>query len=207
MTSGLEVIRNRILEKARDEATTLVKAAVEEKNARLSSAGEKAKQSASRILEDAKVEAEIRYEEKLGAIRTDLRRQLLTKREELIEEAWKQAMDGLRSYVNSEGYRTGLKELIVVTAKLVEGNSFRVEANLKDLTVIGESKKEIEEALDREESAKKMVIGKELDCIGGVEVADPEGKVVLDRTYEARIRRLRPSLRPKLAQILAGGVK
>jgi vacuolar-type H+-ATPase subunit E/Vma4 len=97
-----------------------------------------------------------------------------------------------------------LRKLTVDTAELVEGDSFRVSANRKDLEILGESKAEIEGMLGS--PGRRMIIGDALDCIGGVRVSDPDGKVVLDRTYESRMRRVKPELRSKIAQILTGGL-
>jgi V/A-type H+-transporting ATPase subunit E len=155
------------------------------------------------MLEDAKEEAEIRYEEKMGAIRTELKRQLLTKREEIIENAWEGALEELKRYSGTPEYRAGLVELIASTAQRVEGDTIRVDASPADLKAISGMREEIQEALG---GGRKLLIGDPLECIGGVEVSDADRKVVLDRTYEARIRRLKPELRSELARILTGGL-
>jgi vacuolar-type H+-ATPase subunit E/Vma4 len=205
--SGFEAIQNRIIERAKDEAAALVREAVEEKDRKISSAQEEVKQLRSRMIEDAKTEAAVRHEERLGAIRTELKRQLLTRREELIGQAWEQALEEMKDYVKGEEYRGELKDLVVRTAGLVEGDTFLVDANPRDLATIGELKEEIEEALSREKGARTMVLGREIGCTGGVEMSDPERSIVLDRTYEAKIRRLKPELRSKLAVILTGGLE
>jgi len=203
MTSGLENIKNRILESAKEDAAAIVRAAMDEKNKKLQAAREEAGRISFEMLEEAKGEAEIRYEEKMGAIRTELKRQLLTKREEIIENAWGEALEELKRYTGTPGYRAGLVELIASTAQRVEGDSIRVDASSADLDAILSMKGEIQEALG---GKKKLIIGEPLDCIGGVEVSDADRKVVLDRTYEARIRRLKPELRSELARILTGGL-
>jgi V/A-type H+-transporting ATPase subunit E len=203
MTSGLDAIRNAIIQRAEERAAEIVKEAEEERNRLLSEAREEAKNTSFRLLEDAKSEAEVRHEERLGSIRNDLRRRVLTKREELIDMAWGRATDELGAHVQTPGYQSELKELAIATARLVEEDSFLVSANRRDLDTLGNAKEQIEAALGH--PGKTMALGKVLDCIGGIEVSDPEGKVVLDRTYESRIRRLRPELRSKLARILTGG--
>jgi len=207
MASGLELIQKRITEKAKAEAARIVREAMKEKESTLASARQEGEKLASDILASAKAEAEIRYEEKLGSIRTELRRRLLTKREELIDQAWERAVEKLRSYVKSEEYRSHLKELVIETAKLVEGDSFKVYANSADTSFIEASRPEIERALREEGDIKRMILGDSVDCIGGVRVSDPEGSVVLDRTYDSKIRRLKPLLRSKIAAILTGGLE
>jgi len=204
MTSGLDAIRESIVREARDGAAALIKEANDERNRILAEARERAKVTGFQLLEEAKSEAQLRYEEKLGAIRTDLRRRLLRKREEIIETAWNRALEKLREYVQTPDYAKALRKLTVDTAELVEGDSFRVSANRKDLEILGESKAEIEGMLGS--PGRRMIIGDALDCIGGVRVSDPDGKVVLDRTYESRMRRVKPELRSKIAQILTGGL-
>jgi V/A-type H+-transporting ATPase subunit E len=201
MTSGLDDIKNRILESAKQEAAAIVKAATDEKNAKLQSVREEAGRRSFEILEESKSEAEIRYEEKLGAIRTELKRQLLTKREELIDDVWRVALEELGKYTLTPEYERSLGNMIISTAGMVEGDTVRVEANSRDLEAISRKKDEIQAALGR-----KLAIGNPIDCIGGVEVSDEGRKVVLDRTYEARIKRLKPELRSQLARILTGGL-
>ena len=203
MTSGLDAIRSAIIQSGKERAAAILKEANDERNRLLSEAREEAKDSSFQLLEDAKAEAEVRSEERLGAIRTDLRRQVLTKREELIEMAWSRAVDELRAHVEAPEYASELKTLAIATARLVEGDSFRISANRRDLSFLRDAKEEIEDALGR--PGKAMALGEVLDCIGGLEGSDSEGKVVLDRTYESRMRRLRPELRSKLARILTGG--
>lgn len=203
---SFQAIQSSILEKARREAANLVKQASDERNRRLMAARQEAKRVASQMQEEARAEAELRYEEKLGAIRTDLRRKMLIGREEFIEQAWAQAMEKLRSYVRTKEYKLRLKELIINTAKLLDGDEFMVDANPRDLDAIARLKDEIEEVLAKEGFPKRLVVGKGMDCMGGAELADSKRRVVLDRTYEAKIRKLRPLLRSRLAQLLTGGV-
>jgi vacuolar-type H+-ATPase subunit E/Vma4 len=205
MTSGLETIKDRIIEKARNEANTLLLDAAEEKRKALSSSKEEADRSASGILADAENEARVRYEEKLGAIRTDLRKKMLIRREELIEEAWNRAMVELKAYVKAPAYREDLKALVTKTVSLVDEGSVLVDANADDLKYIGEVKAEIERMMGRGGTTKTLLIGREITCIGGVEVSDPQRQVVFDRTYEAKVRKLRSSLRSKLAMIITEG--
>jgi len=207
MTSGLETIKDRIIEKARDEANALLLTAAEEKRRVLTSSREEAESSASRILAEAENEAKVRYEEKLGAIRTDLRKKMLIRREELIEEAWKQAMVELKAYVKKPAYREDLKDLVAKTARLVDEGSVLVNANADDLKYIWEVKAEVERAVLEGGTPKKLLIGNEIACIGGIEVSDPQRQVVFDRTYEARVRKLRSSLRSKLAMIITEGIE
>ncbi len=130
---SFQAIQSSILEKARREGASLVKEASDERNRRLMAARQEAKRVASQMQEEARAEAELRYEEKLGAIRTDLRRKMLIGREEFIEQAWAQAMEKLRSYVRTKEYKLRLKELIIRTAKLLDGDEFMVDASPRDL--------------------------------------------------------------------------
>ncbi len=206
MTSGLEAIRQRIIAMAKKQAEALVQQALDEKRDRISSAEREARTSAASIIEDAKAEAEKKHEERLGAIRTDLRRQILTRREELMDSVWERAMHDLRDYMEGEEYRSSLKKLVVEAARSIGGESFRVDANARDLPLIAKSKDEIEKALEEAGSPKKMILGRVMECIGGVEVSDPERRVVLDRTYDAKVRKVRAALRAEIARIIAGGL-
>jgi V/A-type H+-transporting ATPase subunit E len=204
---SFQAIQDRILEKARREAAALVKEASDERVRGLASARKDAEKVVSRTLEEANAEAKLRYEEKLGSIRTDLRRRVLMQREELIDQAWAQAMERLRSYVRTKDYASHLKESIIRTAKLVESDQLRVDASSRDLAMVKGFKDEVEKALAKDGFPKKLIIGQSVDRVGGFELSDSERRVVLDRTYEAKMRKLRPLLRSKLAQLLIGGME
>jgi len=204
---SFQAIQDRILEKARREAAALIKEASDEKARVIASARKEADRIVSGALEEAKAEAELRHEEKLGAIRTDLKRRMLVQREELMEESWARAMEKLRSHVRTKEYASALKESIIKTAKLLEGNQLRIDASPRDLEMVKGSRDEIEETLAKDGFPRKLTVGQSIGCIGGFELTDSERRVVLDRTYEARIRKLRPLLRPKLAQLLMGGTE
>ena len=205
MTSGLEMIRGRIMEKAKAEAGELIQAAAKERSDMITAAKEEAEMSASTILDDATREAEIRFEERLAAIRTDLKKKALVKREELINEAWTEAWKRMEAHVQTPEYREALLDLVVKTAQLVEEESFIVQANERDSQTIAELRPRIESCLAEDGFARSMEIGKRIECVGGIQVSDSERKVVFDRTYEAKARRLRSSLRSSLARILAEG--
>ncbi len=205
MTTGMEGIRQSIANQANDKARALLEEASRERDSILSSAKEEAERSRTQILSQAAEEAAVRYEERLGAIRTELKKELLLKREEFIEKAWREAEAKLGGYVESDGYRSQLKHTVIDAAKLKGEGPFRVDANARDLAFLQKTKKEIEEALPREGGIWTMTLGKKIDCIGGAQVSDPKGNITIDRTYDSRMRRLRTALRPELAKILSEG--
>lgn len=201
MTTGLDAIRETIIRQGEEKAEAMIREAEEEKEKTLDQARERAEEERQRILEEAKPRARTRYEEKLGSIRSELKRNLLIKREELIDKAWTRAEDELRKYVESDDYVEDLKSMVLSAAAQMDADTYRVSARPEDLERLEELKQEIEDELGDPE----MVLGEELDCIGGVKVSDPEGRIVLDRTYDSRMSRMKTELRPKLANILTEG--
>ncbi len=205
MTTGLEAIRDTIIEQAEARAREILRDAEEERDRTLREAREEAERRTREMVEESKDRARTRYQEKLGAIRSELKRELLTKREELIEEAWRRAREDISAYVGDDSYREELKSTVIDAALEIGGESFKVHANPRDLDFLKGSKEEIEGALEVQGRDIGMIPGEEIDCIGGVKVSDPEGRIILDRSYDSRMRRLRSSLRPRLAGILTEG--
>ncbi len=81
----------------------------------------------------------------------------------------------------------------------VIGPRAKVQCSSKD-------KRAVSSAIKRLGGKAKVSLDDEpIDTIGGVVLSTPDGAVRFDNTFEARLERMKPTLRKEVASILTGG--
>jgi len=133
--------------------------------------------------------------------RMRMKRELLKKREELIESAFTAARRRLSEHVRSEGYEGDLLRIVKGAIAGIGAKEVVVKANRRDLGVIERRKKSIER-----ETGASVSIGDSIKVTGGVRVLVPELRVEVDETFEGRLEREMESVRVKVAEILFKGL-
>ena len=174
----------------------------------------RAEAQAEKILEEAEKEAERKYESIINENKEKLRtreqrmiilfeleakNKLLKAKEELIEEVYNKTLSRLREYTLTEDYMNCLLRLISEASRQISSNELIIQLNERDYQALTEKR-----LLDfsRKIGVKLVKSKKRIDCIGGVIVMSPDGKIVVDNTFENRLRMLKSSLRVKVAEIL-----
>ena len=206
MAQGLEAIREAIIQQAKDEASTIMAEAVKEKEKVLSSAREQALRSSIDRLKEAEAEAEVRYRERLSTLSNELRRDFLSKREEIIDKLWEKAMERLQVFVGTDQYKKELERLVLKAAREIEADTIILDANKSDLSYLSENLDGLEKKLKDEELDKTLKVGKEIKCIGGLQACDAKRSIIVDLTYDGKMRRIRPNVRSKLALMITEGI-
>jgi len=199
ISRGLASITKEILEDAERDARNIIS---------------RAEAEAERILKHAKEEAERRYEEiiKKGKERIkDKKRQaislfeletknnLLEAKEEIIEEVYDEAIKRLRRYTCTEEYTNCILRLIREASRQINSDALIIRLNERDHQIL--TKKRLDE-LSRKLGVKIIKSDEKINCIGGVVVTSLDGKIIVDNTFENRLRILKDSLRTKIAKIL-----
>jgi len=199
ISRGLASITKEILEDAERDARNIIS---------------RAEAEAERILKHAKEEAERRYEEiiKKGKERIkDKKRQaislfeletknnLLEAKEEIIEEVYDEAIKRLRQYTLTEKYTNCIFRLIREASRQINSDALIIRLNERDHQIL--TKKRLDE-LSRKLGVKIIKSDEKINCTGGVVVTSLDGKIIVDNTFENRLRILKDSLRTKIAKIL-----
>ncbi len=176
----------------------------------------KAESQAERILEEAEREAEKRYEsilnenkKKLSAkeqqmiihFELEAKNRLLRAKEEIIEEVYTDALNRLRKYTLTEDYINCLCRLIAEASRQIPSNEVIIQLNERDDRILTE--KHLLN-LSRKIGVKLVKSKKRIDCIGGVIALSSDGKIIVDNTFENRLRMFKNALRLKVAEILFG---
>jgi len=175
-----------ILESARREAESLLQ------GARISGAEEK-----ENILRQGRIKAQELFRERLMAARLENRRRFLLKREELLLRVWEEVRRRLKDFAGSREYADWMeRELERAGAEL--GAELEVEVREEDLGLL----ERLRENLRRK--GLKIRVGAPTHCSGGFRARTPDGKLLVDQTFERRLERLGEETRAKIAKAMFG---
>lgn len=197
-TSGnLETLVERVLERARQEASAIVdrgaKAAEreihrarEESAARKDAAETALREAAERRIHAARAETE-----------QARRRAVMNARQAAVESVFEEALRSLAHPGTQDERRQLLQGLVREGIRAVGAPAVRVRLNATDREVASapDFPKEIDGvAITVDETA--------IDTVGGPVVTDESGRVVFENTFEARLDRMREPLRRRVADTL-----
>ena len=206
MESSTHRIAERILKGAREKAKTIVKDA--QKSAELmienrkQSARLTAEKEASSLLKRAENEAEIIK----GKVATDIKKRaswiVLSEKERLVTSVLNEVKNRLVNLQKSEEYLSVLKKLIVDAGEVLGGGAMEVVLNEKDLSLPLKLDALSKKIADRTGVKTKLNFSKQQIKAVGVIVKTTDGRIFVENTFEAILRRRERELRLKIARIL-----
>lgn len=176
-----------ILDKARSTAADI-----------LDKANAKGDEATEKIMRDAKERGETESRRLLSSVNIEVRRTKLKSREDVvgvIRKKVEEKMAGIRSSGDYAGILTGLA---VEAIRGLEGKSFIVYVDKKDLSLLEEKVfPRVKEMMEAEASPVSSLQARPLEksSSGGARVGHPGGKVIYDNTFEARMFRYRDDIR------------
>jgi V/A-type H+-transporting ATPase subunit E len=194
-----------ILREASEQTASIVTAAKKEATTILHAARFTAKEEEEREVKEAQARGKRVHEEVLMDGKTKARKEALQKREETINEVFKEVEKKLRKYTSSKKYQGDLIRLAIDSCRKLGSNRVVIYVNERDLRVLKRAQKKITRALATKGAAARVSFGKPIQAIGGVRVATADGKVEIDDTFEGRMHRDFDTLRVKVARLLFEG--
>ncbi len=204
---GAQLIAEDILKEAKEKAAGIISAAKKEAKTVVDAARFGAKEEEEREVKEARVQGKHIHEEVLAKGRMRARRELLQKREELINELLKEAEKKLQVYASSKKYEKDLVRIAVSACKKLGSNQVIIRANRHDLKLLEKSKEQIMRELGGAEKGVNILFGEPIQTIGGVRVVAPDGRVEIDETLDGKMKREFEALRVKVAKVLFEGSK
>jgi len=199
--SGIDYTVKKVSDEALNE---MVQSVAESKNAALEVVTRKmteAQAEAVRISEQQRRQAEALKRQIIGSAEMTSRNRTLEIIEENLNAAFSQALDKLRSSTSGADYVRIVKSLVLEGIEEVGGNDFVISANTHDQQVL----QQVIDAVSAEKGVKISRSASRLsNSVGGVVVSSADGFVTFDNSYEARLERLKPELRKKIAQLFTG---
>lgn len=204
---GAQLIADDILKEAKEKASGIIRDAKKEARTLLDAARFGAKEEEEREVKEARARGKQIHEEVLAEGRMRAKREILQRREELINKVLKESEDKLRAYASSKKYDANLIHITVDACKKLGSGQVVIQANHRDLKLLEGNKAQLERELGGEKKATTVSFGKPIQTIGGVRVGTPDGRIEIDETFEGRMRREFENLRVKIAKVLFEGSK
>jgi V/A-type H+-transporting ATPase subunit E len=159
-----------------------------------------AKESEEFEVRKAREKGEQIYEQLLAEGRMKAKRETLRRREELINEVFKKAETLLKKHSSSKKYEKNLVRMAIDACKKLGSSRVTILANRRDLKILEKEREKLAEEL-----GENFAFGEPISTMGGVRVETPDGKVVIDETFESRMKREFDSVRIKVAKVLFEG--
>jgi vacuolar-type H+-ATPase subunit E/Vma4 len=188
--SEVERDRERILNHAQSEARSIIARAQADAAAESKKLIQEAEKKANQLL--VEVQATARLEAQASK---------LEKREAILDKVFELAAQKLNTIHQVDDYKQAVYELIEdAVVRLEDVETLVVDADVATLGFI-----------DQDELTKlgqnnncRLILGSEITEGTGVIVHSPDGHLVYDNTFQARLARLKPTLRSPVFQILKG---
>ncbi|HUI23498.1 MAG TPA: V-type ATP synthase subunit E [Nitrososphaerales archaeon] len=153
-------------------------------------------EAVAKILETGEKQAESAKRQIIGAAELDSRNAQLKSLERAVNEAF----DMATKQISSESGASQEKALALLIQEGLD-----VIGPRATLLCAAKDRRVVSSAIRKIGGKAKLSLGdEEIDTMGGVVLATPDGSVRFDNTFEARLERMRPTLRKDVAAILTG---
>ncbi len=225
MSSGAEKIVSNIMSEAQAKADVNISEAQTQVEAILADGEKRAEAEKVKISENAKKQAEMRYQQIISEAKMNARRAELGAKEEVIEEAFNKATEDLKNKAatDDEEYVEALIEMIKEAATEIGGGELIVLLKEDDIDKV---KGQLDSIADKVKSLIKdrnkpvnlneiakdvsseagietsLEIGEPIDTIGGAILRTKNGEIQVNNTIESRMLRFKKSLRSEVAKTL-----
>jgi len=162
--------------------------------AKVESVRKSTQEDVSKILETSLKQAESVKRQIVGAAELEARNAQLKSLEKAVNEAFNHATAEI-SELSGALYEKAMAKLIKDGLDII-GPGARVQCASKDRRVVASAIRKLEG------KAKVTLDDESIQAIGGVAIATPDGSIRFDNTFEARLERMKPSLRKEIAAVL-----
>lgn len=164
--------------------------------AKLDSMREETEEAVSKILETGMKQSESVKRQIIGAAELEARNIQLKALEKAVSSSFEAATKDI-SESKGESYEKAIAKLIQEGLDVI-GSRARVHCSSRDRKTVASAVKKL--------SGKEKVSMEDdpIETIGGVVLTTPDGSVRFDNTIEARLERMRPTLRKEVAAVLTG---
>ena len=205
MSESVELIKNEITRRAKEETKKTIAEAETQGKSILSSAKTKAHEV---MTASVKPEIEVMRRRILGSQMLEGRKMMLKLKYELTLKVLNSVEDKLRSIASGKDDSIDYNELLFnlleeAISKLGEVEVL-IRANKRDLSYLSKNLSRIERNLSKTmpEEVKLELSNKPLSCIGGVIVTSKEGEKTFINTLEGRLSKSRGTIQGKILQEL-----
>jgi V/A-type H+-transporting ATPase subunit E len=209
---GVDKIISHIEAEAEKEISEILLKAQEEADKIRKAAQEKAERQTERILSNGRRAASLEGERIIAETKLDVRRKRMDAQEEAIAASFEGAKKALGELAEKGKwdnfvYKNIMFNLIGSASEVVAGSKLELAFNQRDSRtfnkrMLGELTTSVKKRTGRDISLTRT--DKTIKCLGGLVVRDLEKRVEVDNTLEAKLNRLKESIRVDVAKILFG---
>lgn len=204
---GAQLIADDILKEAMEKAAGIIETAKNEARTLLDAARFGAKEEEERETKEAQTRGKHVYDGVLAEGRMRAKREVLQKREERINEVFREVEEKLQAHASSKEYEEDIIRIAAMACKKLGQDNLVIRANRRDLELLEGFKDQIARELGEGTKTASVSLGEPIQTIGGVKVGTEDGRVEIDETFEGRIRREFEGIRVKVAKVLFEGLK
>jgi len=187
---ALEKTVDKILNQSENELLLSLNQSLDDSKNTLSNSLSLLEQEYDRILVDGKKEADKLQKQITGSATLEARNKQLLLVEDSVEKVFAKAIEQLNDLVRNEDYTKLVTQLLDESVKGLGTSDVNIECNSKDKSVV-------QSILSKFSGA--TLSPNTVDCLGGIIVKSKDGSMTLDNTIDARIERLKPSIRKDIA--------
>ena len=195
---SVDKIRNRIREDGEKEIESILGKAEQTASDIKAKAEERGGKTADKIIKEAEEKGETAQRRLLSSVSLEVKRTRLKSREEVVSNAYERVRRALEDRRGKKDYPVILSNLIAESVLALGGDSFMVYVDRRDLGLL-ESKvfPAVKKIIEENGRNVKGFEAKALEApsLGGARVGVPGGNVIFDNTFEARMYRLRNTIR------------
>jgi vacuolar-type H+-ATPase subunit E/Vma4 len=204
VVGNIEMLKNRVLEQAREQAAEILDRAKRVAERDLVYARDEAEEIASQQRARVSPLAEIEGRKTLVDAEMEARRSLLEKKEELVSRIFDEAKSKLEELRGTRAYMDIIGKLIEEGVASI-GEGAVIEFGEKDKSIFTPQATSVIESYITEALGADFKLG--FRCIGdnissGVRITSKDGRIIVDNSFSNRLRRLGEELRGEVSEML-----
>jgi V/A-type H+/Na+-transporting ATPase subunit E len=186
MSESFEKLQNRILSDARVKAGDVIREAEEKATQTVETARSQAEQEAGSILAKARVDANSLRRSILSSKIRSSRLRLLVEKNRIVQSVLSAVEEKLSTISGTEVFQDTLKKMVSEAVDAVESDQLVVRVGFSEVSK--KSLGSVDAILPK--GAKLVIEEKPIDKLGGVVASDPQGRIVYNNSFRARMDRL-----------------
>ena len=191
--SALDNVVGKVVEEAKQEILKILESGKMEGEDILYQAQREAEVEAGKILSSKDRQVESLSRRIIGSAELEARNKSLRLVEDNINKVFENALAKLAKNKPKE-YKDAMKKMVAEAVEAVGAKKVILSCNNEDKSLVKGIAKQVSKSIDVSVADKPIV------CVGGVKAATADGSIRFDNTLEARLNRMKPTLRKQIAE-------
>ncbi|MCS4538304.1 MAG: V-type ATP synthase subunit E family protein [Thaumarchaeota archaeon] len=191
--SALDNVVGKVVEEAKQEILKILESGKMEGEDIIYQAQREAEVEAGKILSSKDRQVESLSRRIIGSAELEARNKSLRLVEDNINKVFENALGKLAKNKPKE-YKEAMRKMAAEAVEAVGAKKVILSCNNEDKSLVKGIAKQVSKSIDVSVADKSIV------CVGGVKAATADGSIRFDNTLEARLNRMKPTLRKQIAE-------